>query len=287
MAESMDVLSAKLDAGEDLRDAVAGMLKEHWPAVFNGNGYDPAWHKEAVEERGLVNLANTPAALANFGSAKDVELFGKTGVFEEDEVHARKELLQVGFSFILLLLLCCCCCCCCCRCWCYCCWCYCCSCCYRSCCCILHVLLLRLLSCTHLCAHNSRSPPPLHPNHAQEEYTATILVEATCLLNMMNQGALGACAKDIADFEAAPTLAGPRKDAYEQLAAEVAKLNDAIDALEGIEGAEAQSLYCGSTLRDQMDATRQASDVAENLCSADYWPFPSYQELLFSHQYEY
>ena len=80
MAESMDFLADKVEAGEDLRDAVAGMLKEHWPAVFNGNGYDPAWPDDAVK-KGIWRIDSGVDAINEFTSDKNIELFGNVGVF--------------------------------------------------------------------------------------------------------------------------------------------------------------------------------------------------------------
>merc|ERR1711990_96896 len=46
-AESMAVLSASIEASGDVRGSTAAMLKEHWPVIFNGNGYSEEWPIEA------------------------------------------------------------------------------------------------------------------------------------------------------------------------------------------------------------------------------------------------
>ena len=53
-----------------LQGGINSLLGAHGITIFNGNGYSSEWHTEAVEKRGLKNLHNTPAALANFGSPK-------------------------------------------------------------------------------------------------------------------------------------------------------------------------------------------------------------------------
>ena len=42
--------------------------------IFNGNGYDDAWIKEATEERGLLNLKTTPDALPCILEQKNVDI---------------------------------------------------------------------------------------------------------------------------------------------------------------------------------------------------------------------
>merc|ERR1712113_1111736 len=97
MAQAMAELSESIEGGMSVRDATAAMLKQSWSAVFNGNGYSTEWHEEA-ERRGLKNLPNTPAALANFGGPKDVELFSSQDVFGADEVAARRSILMEEYT---------------------------------------------------------------------------------------------------------------------------------------------------------------------------------------------
>lgn len=35
-------------------------IKDHKHIIFNGNGYDDTWIKEATEKRGLLNYRTTP-----------------------------------------------------------------------------------------------------------------------------------------------------------------------------------------------------------------------------------
>ena len=46
-----------------LHELIRENIKAHKRILFNGNGYDDAWIKEATEERGLLNLRTTPDAL--------------------------------------------------------------------------------------------------------------------------------------------------------------------------------------------------------------------------------
>lgn len=61
------------------RDAVAQTLKENEHVIFNGHGYTDEWKEEAAK-RGLPNLENTPAALAQFNSEKNKALCARFNV---------------------------------------------------------------------------------------------------------------------------------------------------------------------------------------------------------------
>ena len=100
LADSLDwvahQLEAKLSAGVELKPAVFAILKEimeqHGAVVFGGNGYSEAWHKMAVEERGLANLPTTADALPVLKEKYIEELFEKTGVLSPTELESRFEV---------------------------------------------------------------------------------------------------------------------------------------------------------------------------------------------------
>ncbi len=79
--------------GIELDAAAFAVLKEimedHSAIVFGGNGYSEAWHKMAVEERGLLNLPTTADALPILKEKYIEELFEKTGVLSVSELESR------------------------------------------------------------------------------------------------------------------------------------------------------------------------------------------------------
>lgn len=95
-AESMQVMADAIEAGASVRDVVADTFKAHMPAIFNGNGYSPEWQEEAAA-RGLKNFKTSPEAYASFVSEKNIALFSDQRVMTEEEVHARKEVLQESY----------------------------------------------------------------------------------------------------------------------------------------------------------------------------------------------
>ena len=92
-----DELENSSDFQADLSKLIKRTIKNHKRIIFNGNGYDNAWVKEA-EKRGLSNLKNTPDALPAFIHPKSMELFTRHRVFTEHEIHSRYEILLENYS---------------------------------------------------------------------------------------------------------------------------------------------------------------------------------------------
>ncbi|MGN0689626.1 MAG: glutamine synthetase type III, partial [Oscillospiraceae bacterium] len=67
-------------------------IKDHKRIIFNGNGYDDSWIKEATEKRGLLNLRTTPDALPLLLDKKNVDMLTSHGVFSEAEIKSRYEI---------------------------------------------------------------------------------------------------------------------------------------------------------------------------------------------------
>lgn len=91
-----DQLEAKLSSGTSVEEASLVVLKEvmekHGNVVFGGDGYSDAWHRMAVEERGLENLRTTADALPVLQRASTRELFEHTGVLTPVELESRFEV---------------------------------------------------------------------------------------------------------------------------------------------------------------------------------------------------
>ncbi len=86
-----DVLDASKDLKSDIHKLVKNTIKEHKRIIFNGNGYDPSWIKEA-EKRGLSNYPNTPLALKHYTDKKNIDLYVRHGVLSEAEINSRYEV---------------------------------------------------------------------------------------------------------------------------------------------------------------------------------------------------
>ena len=66
-------------------------LNAHKRVVFNGNGYEADWPKEAAK-RGLPNFPDTPSALAALAKKENAALFEKYGVMTKRELESRHEI---------------------------------------------------------------------------------------------------------------------------------------------------------------------------------------------------
>ena len=96
MAETLKEFADRLEGVSDFESALHDLIKEtikaHKRIIFNGNGYDDAWIKEATEKRGLLNLRTTPDALATVLEKKNVEMLTSLKIFSEAEIHSRYEI---------------------------------------------------------------------------------------------------------------------------------------------------------------------------------------------------
>ena len=97
VAQSLKRCADELEGAEDFNTALHELLKrtikEHKRIIFNGNGYDEAWIREAEEERGLLNLRTAPDAIPELLKAKNVEMLTSLGVYTETELRSRYEIM--------------------------------------------------------------------------------------------------------------------------------------------------------------------------------------------------
>ncbi len=95
MAEELDEFYAQLKDAPDFTAALHKLIRDTFSAhrriIFNGNGYEEAWIKEA-EKRGLANLHNTAEALPTYILPKNIELLTCQGVYSKEEIFSRHEV---------------------------------------------------------------------------------------------------------------------------------------------------------------------------------------------------
>ena len=97
LGQFADILEKSIDFKSDLSALIKKTINDHKRIIFNGNGYDSAWIKEA-ESRGLSNFKTTPEALPAFITPKSVEMFTRHNVFSEHEIHSRYDILLENYS---------------------------------------------------------------------------------------------------------------------------------------------------------------------------------------------
>ena len=227
VAETLRQFADELETATDfetaLHDLIKRVVSKHKRIIFNGNGYDDAWTKEA-EQRGLLNLKTTPDALPHFIAKKNVELFTSHKVYTEKEMYSRYEILL-------------------------------------------------------------------------ESYCKLISIEARTMVDMAKQEILPAVSeysKLLADTALSKTAVCKNLDcAYEkETLAEISKLQaQAFVSVKALEKALADSKlidnvtelskHCKNNVLSAMRSLREAVDGLESIVSVDYWPFPTYGDLLF------
>ena len=97
VAESLKIYADRLEAAENFETALQEMIRktiqDHKRIIFNGNGYDEAWIREATEQRGLLNYRTTPDCMPHLLDRKNVEMLTSHGVFSEAELKSRCEIM--------------------------------------------------------------------------------------------------------------------------------------------------------------------------------------------------
>ena len=105
VAESLRQYADKLEKAKDfdaaLHSLIRQTIKEHKRIIFNGNGYDDAWIKEATEVRGLLNLRTTPDAMPYLLHEKNVKMLTSLKVMSEAEIRSRYEITLDNYRKIV------------------------------------------------------------------------------------------------------------------------------------------------------------------------------------------
>ena len=101
VAESLKIYADRLEGAEDFETALHGMIKktikDHKRILFNGNGYDASWIKEATEVRGLCNYPTTPDCMPHLLDKKNVDMLTGHKVFSVSELESRTEIMLENY----------------------------------------------------------------------------------------------------------------------------------------------------------------------------------------------
>ncbi len=101
VAESLRIYADRLEKAEDfdttLHEMIKKTIKDHRRIIFNGNGYDDAWIKEATEKRGLSNYRTTADCMPHLLDEKNVKMLTGLGVFTEDELRSRRDIMLENY----------------------------------------------------------------------------------------------------------------------------------------------------------------------------------------------
>ena len=229
VADTLQKFADKLEGAADFDSALHALLleslKEHKRILFNGNGYDDAWIREAVEERGLHNLRTTPDAMKALLEPRSMEMLIRQKVYTETELRSRYEIML-------------------------------------------------------------------------ENYCKTIEIEARTMSEMVSKEILPAVEKyaaSVADTAAkklalVPTLGcSYEKHLVQKLSAladgiekDGSELDETLAALSSVTETPLLAEEIRDKLLPKMAELRAAADEAEVLTAKEFWPFPTYGDILFA-----
>ena len=229
VAESLKIYADRLENVDDfetaLHDMIKKTIKDHKRIIFNGNGYDDAWIKEATEKRGLLNLRTTPDAMPAMIADKNVKMLTAHKIFSPAELHSRYEILLENYS---------------------------------------KTVNIEALTMVDM-ARKEILP-------AVEGYTKS-LAETLAAKKAAVAGL--PCKYETATITKLSELSDEIADATADLDGEIAKFQAIEDVTEAAN--DIRDVILG-----KMDALRAVCDEAETITAKEFWPFPTYSDLLFS-----
>lgn len=107
VAESLKIYADRLEGAEDFDTALHNMIKktikDHKRIIFNGNGYDDAWIKEATVNRGLLNYRTTPDCMPHLLDKKNVYMLTSHKVFSKAELESRCEIMLDNYCKTVII----------------------------------------------------------------------------------------------------------------------------------------------------------------------------------------
>ena len=220
-ADACDALEGASDFDMAVHDLIKEYATDHARIVFNGNGYSSEWVKEA-ERRGLPNLETMVDTIPALFSDKAVRLFGKFGIFTQNELESRAEIKY-------------------------------------------------------------------------EDYAKEVNIEARTMIDMASKSLIPSCIKyahSLADTVSSLKGIGcgcrAACDTLKEVTALIDEAHDALLMLEKDDEAaldkpigQERAKFCRDIVKADMIALRRPIDRLEMIVDKDYWPMPSYGDLLF------
>ncbi len=227
VAESLRQYADILEQAENfeaaLHDLIRDVIRTHKRIVFNGNGYDESWLREA-ESRGLLNLRSTPDCVPYYLARKNIDLFARHRVYSETEIRARYEIKLDSY------------------------------------CKVLHMEALTLLE---------MSRKEILP--AVSAYVRDL---SDAVLSRRELSGRAACRFETEEAEHLGELIDA---AYEK----ILELEKAVRSVPKEQSLE-RAVYYRDHVLSGMESLRVELDEMERLTAEDYWPLPTYGDLLFS-----
>jgi glutamine synthetase len=217
-----DVLEGASDFNFALDKLLRDTIKNHKRILFNGNGYDESWAKEA-EARGLSNIPTTPEAIPHLLDEKNIKLFSENKVFSEKELRARCEILLGAYS-----------------------------------------KLVNIEALTAVDMANQMFMPAVAKY--VKELSESIAIKRDLRIDLLYE------------IKVATKLSELNSKAYES----TKQLEKAIADVKKLKGAETIAKAYANSVLTKMAELRAIVHEMETMTAKEYWPVPTYGDLLFS-----
>jgi len=119
-----------------------------------------------------------------------------------------------------------------------------------------------------------------------ENYIGCLSTEAETMVDMTETGILPACAKDLQQVNGSGNskFVTTRKVAYEAIVDELEKLKTCL-ASKPHGDLEKEADYFCDTVKPLMVSLRKAVDNAESVMEASLYPYPTYEQMIYSHHF--
>ena len=95
--EILEPFKGKDNFDAEVRKLLKSVIKNHRRIIFNGDGYSAEWVKEAAK-RGLPNYASTVDCMPHYTDEKNIRIFRKFEIYNQNEVAARTEIHLEKYS---------------------------------------------------------------------------------------------------------------------------------------------------------------------------------------------
>ena len=211
------------DFETSLHNLIKKVISEHKRIIFNGNGYDEAWVREA-EKRGLLNLVSTPDCAPCLVDRKNIDLFAKHKVYNETELNSRLEIMLENY------------------------------------CKLINIEALTMVSMVK---------SEILPAVSKYSHELTIRsLDKRALTKTVNVDYETETAKRICELEG---------NAYDA----VCRLDKAL-CNSDIADSEKKARFFRDTVFATMEELRGYIDELETVTASEYWPYPTYGDILFS-----
>ncbi len=224
LSEYTDILEKSDNIEDSINQIIKDTIKKHSRIIFNGNNYAEEWVIEA-ERRGLLNCKTAVDALPHYTDDKNIELFKKFGVYTQEELKSRSDILLEEYSKTLNIEA------------------------------LTMIDMAKKDIIPAVCAYSkSLTDTALNKRDLSKDIDCSLEISLVKKLSSLN-----AC-----------------------LDSKIEVLNSTLLESKNYPGTIENAEFYKDNVKVQMQELRAIADELETIVGKEFWPFPTYADLLFS-----